>query len=46
VNKVLRRERYASAEEFKAATQNLRWTEQLGGIRPAKDGSTLVKFEK
>ena len=43
-NKVLRRERFTSAEAFKAATEKIKWTPALGGIRVGKDQATEVQL--
>jgi hypothetical protein len=42
VNRVLRRERFGSADQFQAATAKLRWTPELGGIRLAKDHASTA----
>jgi hypothetical protein len=39
-NKVSRRERYKTHDEFKAATGNLKWVPELGGIKLKKDETT------
>src|SRR5207302_1307579 len=35
--KVLRRERFKTADAYKAATESIRWLPELGGIRIGKD---------
>ncbi len=40
-NKVLRRERFKTREAYRSATEKLKWTPELGGIRIAKDQPRL-----
>jgi len=39
-NKILRRERYATSAQYRAATDKLRWIPDLGGIKLGKDEAT------
>jgi hypothetical protein len=42
VNKVLRRERFASHAAYEKATGNIKWVPELGGIRMPKDKQQLT----
>jgi hypothetical protein len=46
-NKVLRRERFKTAAEYKAAAEKVRYVAELGGVRVAKEkGSAAVTLSK
>jgi hypothetical protein len=44
VNKILRRERYASHAEYESAVSKIKWTPQLGGISVPKNGTLVVQL--
>jgi hypothetical protein len=44
VNKILRRERYATRAEYESAVSKIKWTPQLGGISVPKGGTLTVQL--
>jgi hypothetical protein len=44
-NKVLRRERFKSMDQYKSATEKLKWSAELGGIKVKTDETKQVKIK-
>jgi len=43
-NNIVRRERFKSMDDYKAATEKLRWVAQLGGVRVGKDEAKAIQL--